>query len=132
MRADIPGIGLRPRATLGYRARFVSCCATQYNSLYSAMEIRNIRHKGLRNFVERDKSRGLPQDHVTKIADIMAFLIDVADIDEVFDLKKYKPHRLTGERAGTYSLHVTANWRITFRHDAEENELCDVDFEDYH
>ena len=96
------------------------------------MEIRNIRHKGLRNFVEQDNARGLPQDSVTKIADIMAFLVDMADIEEVFDLRKFKPHLLTGARAGTYSLHVTANWRITFRHDANENELYDVDYEDYH
>jgi proteic killer suppression protein len=69
---------------------------------------------------------------VAKIADIMAFLIDIEDIDEVFDLQKYKPHRLSGDRADTYSVHVTANWRITFRHDADENELFDVDYEDYH
>ena len=96
------------------------------------MEIRNVRHKGLRNFVERDNARGLPQKYVAKIRDIMAFLIDMESIDEVFDLQKYKPHLLTGDRAATYSFHVTANWRITFRHDAVENELCDVDFEVYH
>jgi proteic killer suppression protein len=96
------------------------------------MEIRNIRHKGLRNFVEKNNAKGLPPDYVAKIADIMAFLIDIEDIDEVFDLQKYKPHRLSGDRADTYSVHVTANWRITFRHDADENELFDVDYEDYH
>ena len=96
------------------------------------MEIRNIRHKGLRNFVEKNNARGLQHDYVTKIADIMAFLIDIESVDEVFDLKKYKPHLLTGGRAGTYSLHVTANWRITFRHDTAFNELYDVDYEDYH
>jgi proteic killer suppression protein len=96
------------------------------------MEIQNIRHKGLRSFVENNNSKGLPQDYVAKIADIMAFLIDTENIDEVFDLQKYKPHLLTGDRAGTYSLHVTANWRITFKHDAETNELYDVDYEDYH
>ena len=96
------------------------------------MEIRNIRHKGLRNFVEKNNAKGLPQDYVTKIADIMAYLIDIESIDEVFDLQKYKPHLLAGDRGGTYSLHVTANWRITFRHDADENELVDVDFGDYH
>lgn len=96
------------------------------------MEIRNIRHKGLRNFVERNNSKGLQQDYVAKIADIMVFLIDIESIDEIFDLQKYKPHRLTGGRAGTYSFHVTANWRITFKYDAAENELYDVDYEDYH
>jgi plasmid maintenance system killer protein len=31
-----------------------------------------------------------------------------------------------------YSLSVTGNWRITFRHDAESGELYDMDYEDYH
>lgn len=96
------------------------------------MEIRNIRHKGLRRFVEKNDPRGLPQDYVAKIADIMAFLIDMEDIDEVFDLQKYKPHRLSGDRAGVYSFYVTPNWRITFKHDETEDELYDVDYEDYH
>ncbi len=96
------------------------------------MEIRNIRHKGLRNFVEQNNSRGLQQNYVAKIADIMAFLIDIESIDEIFNLQKYKPHLLSGNRAGTYSFHVTANWRITFKHDAGINELYDVDYEDYH
>lgn len=96
------------------------------------MEIRNIRHKGLRRLVEKNNPKGLPQDYRAKIADIMAFLIDMEDIEEVFDLRKYKPHRLSGGRVGTYSFHVTSNWRITFRHDAATNELYDVDYEDYH
>lgn len=96
------------------------------------MEIQNIRHKGLRNYVEKNNSKGLPQDYLAKITDILAFLIDMEDVEEVFDLQKYKPHLLSGDRAGTYSFHVNANWRITFKHDAEANELYDVDYEDYH
>ncbi len=96
------------------------------------MEIGNIHHKGLRNFVERNNRKGLPANYVAKIADIMAFLIDIDSIEEVFDLQKYKPHRLAGERAGAYSFHVTANRQITFKHDAARNELYDVDYEDYH
>ena len=78
------------------------------------MEIRNIRHKGLRGFVGKNTARGLPSDQLGKITDIMAFLIDIEDIGEVFDLPKYKPHTLSGDRAGTYSFRVSANWRITF------------------
>ena len=96
------------------------------------MKIRNIRHKGLRNLVEKNHPKGLPGDYIGKITDVMAFLINIEDVDEVFDLPKYKPHRLSGERAGIYSLHVTANWRITFKHDADENELYAIDYEDYH
>ncbi len=96
------------------------------------MDVRSVRHKGLRNFVERNNPKGLPQNYVAKIADIVAFLIDMDSIGEVFDLQKYRPHLLSGDRAGTYSLHVTANWRITFKHDAATDELYDLDYEDYH
>jgi plasmid maintenance system killer protein len=47
-------------------------------------------------------------------------------------LTKYKPHRLTGYRAGYFALSVTPNWRITFGHDADDNEIIDLDYEDYH
>lgn len=96
------------------------------------MKIRNIRHKALRGLVEKNSAKGLQVIYVTKISDIIAFLIDIEDISEVFDLQKYKPHMLGGDREGTYSLHVSANWRITFKHDVDENELFDIDYEDYH
>jgi proteic killer suppression protein len=47
-------------------------------------------------------------------------------------LPVWKAHVLTGDRKGTWSLSVTANWRLTFRIDVAEDEICDVDFEDYH
>lgn len=96
------------------------------------MEIRNIRHKGLRAFVEHGQAKGLQSQYVDKIRDVMTFLLEMEMIEELFDLKKYRPHRLTGDRAGTFSLSVTPNWRITFRHDPETNELFDLDYEDYH
>jgi toxin HigB-1 len=39
---------------------------------------------------------------------------------------------LTGDRKGTWSLYVTRNRRRTFRIDAVERELCDLNIEDYH
>ncbi|MCY3768064.1 MAG: type II toxin-antitoxin system RelE/ParE family toxin [Gammaproteobacteria bacterium] len=96
------------------------------------MKIRNIRHKRLRNFIEKNHARGLPQKHLGKITDIIAYLAEIEDINEVLHLQKYKPHLLSGDRAGTYSFHVTANWRITFQYDADNHELYDVDYEDYH
>lgn len=96
------------------------------------MEIRTIRHKGLRMLVEKNNSKGLSAAYLIKIKDIMAFLVDMESIDEIYDLPKYKAHQLSGDRAGTYSFHVTPNWRITFRYDEERDELFDVDYEDYH
>jgi plasmid maintenance system killer protein len=39
---------------------------------------------------------------------------------------------LTGNRKGTVSLSVTHNRRLTFRIDSAEQEICDVNLEDYH
>ena len=39
---------------------------------------------------------------------------------------------LGGDRRGTWSPVVTANWRITFRIDRDEMEIVDLNYEDYH
>ena len=58
--------------------------------------------------------------------------IDMEGVDGIYNLQKFKPHLLGGDRAGTYSLSVTPNWRITFQYDEQADELFDVDYEDYH
>jgi proteic killer suppression protein len=45
-------------------------------------------------------------------------------------LPMFRFHRLTGDRRGTYSVTVKANWRITFRF--HEGAAHNVDLEDYH
>ena len=52
--------------------------------------------------------------------------------EELRTLPAWKAHPLTGDRKGTWSLSVTGNRRLTFRIDAMEREICDVDLEDYH
>lgn len=39
-------------------------------------------------------------------------------------------HQLTGNRSGTWSISVSGNWRLTF--DIENDEIHDLDLEDYH
>ncbi|MFN4218488.1 MAG: type II toxin-antitoxin system RelE/ParE family toxin, partial [Candidatus Bipolaricaulia bacterium] len=39
-------------------------------------------------------------------------------------------HELKGDRAGTYAMRVSKNYRITFRWDGQN--AYDVDFENYH
>lgn len=96
------------------------------------MEVRNVKPKGLKAFIERGNAKGLPSQYIGKVRDIIGFLLEIESIDEVFALKKYKPHLMTGERARWFSLSVTPNWRITFGYDAAANEMIDLDFEDYH
>jgi len=42
----------------------------------------------------------------------------------------FRFHPLTGDRRGTYSVTVKANWRVTFRF--HEGAVYDVNLEDYH
>ena len=94
------------------------------------MRVRGFRHKGLRLLFEEDVARGLPSEAVDKLRKMLAFLQDVSAASEVRDVPVWKAHQLTGDRRGTWSLHVTRNWRLTFR--IEDGEIVDVDFEDCH
>jgi proteic killer suppression protein len=57
---------------------------------------------------------------------------DMNDENELETIPVWKAHRLTGNRKGVWSLHVTKNWRLTFWIDRVGGEVRDVDLEDYH
>ena len=54
----------------------------------------------------------------------------VATTIEDMDVHEYHFHELTGDRKGTWSVTVRANWRMTFQF--EDGDAFDVNFEDYH
>jgi proteic killer suppression protein len=82
--------------------------------------------------MERNDGSGLPSPVIEKVRNILTFLQDMEDVQELRDVPNWKAHQLTGDRKGTWSLAVTRNWRITFRIDADEREIFDLDYEDYH
>ena len=94
------------------------------------MRIRSIHHKGLKRFVEDDDDRSLRRDLVGRVRNILAVLISASDMDGVQGPPGWRIHRLAGGRAGTWSLSVSGNWRITF--EIRNGEICDLDLEDYH
>lgn len=96
------------------------------------MKIRNIVHKGLKRLYEEDDSRGIPPDVVDKLRKMLAFLDDMEAPEELRALPSWKVHMLTGDRKGTWSLSVTRNRRLTFIIDTAEQEICDLNLEDYH
>ncbi len=96
------------------------------------MRIRNVIHRGLRRFIVRDDTSGLPPAVVEKVRNIVTFLQEMEDPGELRDVPGWRVHRLAGGRQGTWSLTVTRNWRLTFRIDRTEREICDLDYEDYH
>ena len=96
------------------------------------MRIRNVLHKGLRRFIEKDDASGLDASVVAKVRRMVSFLQDMASEEELRTVPSWKAHLLTGDRKGTWSLFVTRNWRMTFRIEREELEIIDLDYEDYH
>jgi toxin HigB-1 len=96
------------------------------------VRVRNFVRKGLKRLYADDNPRGLPAAFVDKIRKMLASLDAMEDAEELRTIPAWKAHLLTGGRKGTWSLSVTRNWRITFRIDGRENEICDVNFEDYH
>ena len=96
------------------------------------MKIRNVIHRGLRRFIERDDASGLSPSVVEKVRNIVTFLQEMEDARELQDVPSWKVHQLAGDRKGTWSLAVTRNWRITFGIDRTEREIFDLNYEDYH
>ena len=96
------------------------------------MKLRSFVHKGLKRLYLEDRTQDLPPDSVDKLRKMLAFLENMGDPEELRSLPVWKAHMLTGDRKGAWSLHVTRNRRLTFRIDAAQNEICDVNLEDYH
>ena len=66
-----------------------------------------------------------------RLTDMLAYI----DAAVMFDHLAIPPnngfHALTGNRAGTYAMVVTKNWRLTFTK-VDDQTIGDLDLEDYH
>ena len=58
------------------------------------------------------------------------YLQDMRDPESYAPFRYGKPINFTGNRKDVWSLHVTRNWRLTFR--IKNVEIEDVNYEDYH
>ena len=95
------------------------------------MRIRSFVHKGLKRLYEDDSAKGVPPGTADKLRKMFAFLDAMQEADELRSLTAWKPHTLTGDRKGAWSLSVTRNRRLTFWIDPEP-QICDLNLEDYH
>lgn len=93
------------------------------------MEIASIRHKGLRRFVESGSPKGVMQPD--RLRDMLAFLVAAASFDEIGVPPNFGFHALRGDRAGTWAMTVTRNYRLTFAK-IDDQTIADLDLEDYH
>ena len=94
------------------------------------MRIQSVRHRGLERLITENDARGLRPDLVNRVRNILAALIAAGDIKGVGGPPGWRVHQLSGDRAGTWSISASGNWRITF--DLEQGEVRNLDLEDYH
>lgn len=95
------------------------------------MEIGTICHKALRSFAETGNAKGLPGNLVDRLRNMLAYLDAIGAVEELKAPPNFGAHMLTGDRAGTWSLTVTKNWRMTFPV-SNAGAIEDLDLEDYH
>ena len=94
------------------------------------MQIQSVHHKGLKRFLEDDDDRGIRRDLVGRVRNVLTVLIAAADMDGIQGPPGWRIHQLSGDRAGTWSISISGNWRITF--DIEQGKITNLDLEDYH
>ena len=91
--------------------------------------ILSFKHKGLKRLFEEDDTRKVKQDHVKRLARILAAL-DAADSPEQLDAPGWGLLKLKGNLKDFYAVKVSGNWRVIFRF--EDGDVLDVDYLDYH
>jgi proteic killer suppression protein len=91
--------------------------------------IKSFAHKGLEQLFLTGNKAGIQTQHASRIRLILAQLQQARAIDDL-RIPTLRLHELKGDRKGTWSVAVQANWRITFRFAA--GDVDDVDYEDYH
>jgi len=92
------------------------------------MGIRSCRHKGLKELYSEGHTTKIGARYLKNVGHILDLLDDLTDIKDCVGIKDF--HELKGARKGTYSMHVTGNYCVTFKWDGEH--AYDLDFEDYH
>ena len=91
--------------------------------------LRSFRHKGLAKFFATGSRAGIQAEHAERLGLILAALNASVSPGDM-GLPGLRLHPLKGRRAGTWSVSVSGNWRVTFRFSGKD--AVDVDYEDYH
>ena len=93
------------------------------------MAIKGFRHKGLERFFSTGSKSGIQPKHAERLRLILGRL-NVANEPRDMNLPGLDLHALRGNRAGTWAVKVSGNWRVTFVFAGKDVEQ--VDYEDYH
>lgn len=93
------------------------------------MEIESITHKALRKLVETGSMKGVIEPR--RVRNMIQFIVDADGFDELATPPNFGFHALTGDRAGTFAMTVTRNYRMTFTK-VDEQTIANLNLEDYH
>ena len=88
--------------------------------------IKSFKHKGLETLFKTGNTKGVKQDHVKRLRNILAKLDSATEIEDM----RYpgsKLHPLQGDYQDHHAVNVSGNWRVTFKF-----ESGDVEVVDYH
>jgi len=93
-----------------------------------------IKHKGLRGFYEKQKTKGIQQDHTKVLRAILIHLDAAKSLNDIAgglgQLKNH--HKLSGYKH-RYAMSVNGNWRVTYDcQDPATGVVTIIDYEDYH
>lgn len=94
------------------------------------MRICSTQHRGLKRLIENDDDRELRRDLVNRIRRILTALLSAESIEGLEGPPGWRIHQLSGDRAGTWSISVSGNYRITFELDGVD--IRNLNLEDYH
>ena len=92
------------------------------------MQIESIRHKALRRLATKGDRRIMEAD---RLIDVLAFIDAATQFDDLSTPPNFGLHPLTADRAGSFAMTVTKNWRMTFVK-IDGQTIADLDLEDYH
>ncbi len=91
--------------------------------------IRSFKHKGLEEFFTTGSKAGINPQFASKLR-IQLAQLTAASNPQQMDFPGYKLHELQHNEAGTWSIKVNGNWRLTFCFVGQDAEI--VDLKDYH
>ena len=95
------------------------------------MTIKRFTHNGVEEVFRTGRSRDIGAEFHKRMT-LMLDAIDGATCASDFRGARGF-HALHGDRAGTFAMSVSGNWRLTFRFEhGDRGDVLDVDFEDYH
>lgn len=91
--------------------------------------IKSFKHKGIEKFYRQGSLAGIQARHKKRLK-LQLSALDTATEIEDLDIPGYRLHCLKGSREGTWSITVSANWRLTFQF--IEGNVHVLNYEDYH